>query len=38
MAMKYVYVIFDPLLETIVCVHDKPNMTCVNIKSATHTS
>lgn len=28
MAMKYVYVIFDPLLETIVCVHDKPNMTC----------
>jgi hypothetical protein len=28
MAMKYVYIIFDPLLETIVCVHDKPNETC----------
>ena len=28
MAMIYVYVIFDPLLETIVCVHDKPNETC----------
>ena len=25
---KYVYVRFDPLLEQVLCVHEKPNMTC----------
>jgi hypothetical protein len=25
---KYVYVIFDPLLETVICVHDKPDKEC----------
>lgn len=26
--MKYVYVIYDPLLEKVVCVHAKSNMKC----------
>jgi len=25
---KYVYVIFDPLLETVVCVHSKSGKEC----------
>jgi hypothetical protein len=25
---KYVYVTFDPLLEQVLCVHEKPNKTC----------
>jgi hypothetical protein len=24
----YIYVTFDPLLELVLCVHDKPNQTC----------
>ena len=24
----YVYVIYDPLRETVLCVHEKPNMRC----------
>jgi len=26
--MKFVYIILDPLHETVVCVHDKPNVKC----------
>lgn len=26
--MKYVHVIYDPLLEQVLCVHDKPNKRC----------
>jgi hypothetical protein len=29
---KYVYVIFDPLYERVLCVHDKPNMRCHECK------
>lgn len=25
---KYVYVTYDPLYEKVLCVHEKPNMTC----------
>jgi len=28
MEEKYVYVIYDPLYERIVCVHDEPEKTC----------
>lgn len=28
MSKKYVYVIYDPLYERPVCVHDKPNFYC----------
>jgi len=26
--IKYVYVIFDPLIERVICVHDNPNYQC----------
>lgn len=26
--MKYVYVIYDPLLEKVLCVHEKYGMEC----------
>ena len=26
--MKYVYVIYDPLYEKVLCVHEKSNMEC----------
>lgn len=26
--VKYVYVIFDPLNEKVICVHDAPNYQC----------
>lgn len=26
--MKYVYVIYDPLYEKVLCVHEKANMDC----------
>ena len=25
---KYVYVTYDPLVETVLCVHEKPNSLC----------
>lgn len=25
---KYVYVTYDPLLETVLCVHEKPDTVC----------
>ena len=28
MENKYVYVIYDPLFEKVLCVHDKSNMVC----------
>lgn len=30
--MKYVYVIWDPLLERVNCVHEEENMTCDKCK------
>lgn len=32
--MKKVYVIFDPLREQIICVHDNPGMECKDCKKA----
>jgi hypothetical protein len=32
--MKRVYVIYDPLFEKVVCVHDSPNMECKKCKAA----
>lgn len=29
---EYVYVVYDPLLEKVVCVHDKPNKECKKCK------
>ena len=29
----YVYVIYDPLLERVVCVHSRPNIECNKCKS-----
>ena len=26
--IKYVYVTYDPLIERVLCVHDKPNSVC----------
>lgn len=26
---KYVYITYDPLLEQVICAHDKPNKDCV---------
>lgn len=31
--MKYVYVMFDPLYERVVCVHEEANMTCDECKN-----
>jgi len=30
--IKYVYVMFDPLYERVVCVHEEANMTCDECK------
>ena len=30
--MKYVYVMFDPLYERVVCVNEEANMTCDECK------
>ena len=32
MKKKYVYVIYDPLYEKVLCVHDESNMECNNCK------
>lgn len=32
MEKKYVYVVYDPLYEKVLCVHDEPNMECNNCK------
>jgi hypothetical protein len=29
---KYVYVIFDPLYEKVVCVHNEPDIDCLKCK------
>jgi hypothetical protein len=34
---KFVYVIFDPLYEKVLCVHDKPNKTCDVCKKREYT-
>lgn len=30
---KYVYVIYDPLIERVICVHDKPEKSCTLCES-----
>jgi len=33
MEEQYVYVIYDPLFERIICVHAEPNKKCSNCES-----